>query len=68
MNKHTARRHRHRARQKLAGGPGAVRSHTKPGGRTGHVWAKRTHGKGQRHRQHWPNPDPGIPPLGGPLF
>lgn len=56
MNKHTARRKRHRANSKLRH-KGAVRKHRRKAGRTGSVNAKRTpSSKRHVYRSHRPNP------------
>jgi hypothetical protein len=59
MNKHTARRKRHRAKAKLKFGSKAIRAHRRKGGRTGQVQSKRTPAK--RFRYHFWRANPPGP-------
>lgn len=68
MNKHTAKRKRRRAKQRLTGGIGAVRRHARQSGRTGDIQAKRNHGNAPQYTRHWPNQATHISSFGGPLF
>jgi hypothetical protein len=61
----TKRRKRRRAKAKLRHGSAAVRKHTKLGGRTGMIHAKRTPARNVRTLSRYPNPPSGIDSLGG---